>query len=241
MDAVVSKDHKIIISHEPFMSHEIATQPNGRPILKENEMNHNVYQLTSEELKKYDTGTKFFEKFPDQQKLATYKPTLEEVVSAVNEKLKELGRASINYNIEIKRRTEWDYVHHPPYQEFADLMIQTVKDLGIEPVSTIQCFDIETLKYINRRYPEIRLVFLVANAHTPAINISELGFVPTVYSPYYKLVDSLLVSYCDKLGMQLIPWTVNEQEDIVRMIDFGVTGIISDYPDRVISEINRRQ
>ena len=241
MDAVVSKDHKIIISHEPFMSHEIATQPNGRPILKENEMNHNVYQLTSEELKKYDTGTKFFEKFPDQQKLATYKPTLEEVVSAVNEKLKELGRASINYNIEIKRRTEWDFVHHPPYQEFADLMIQTVKDLGIEPVSTIQCFDIETLKYINRRYPEIRLVFLVANAHTPAINISELGFVPTVYSPYYKLVDSLLVSYCDKLGMQLIPWTVNEQEDIVRMIDFGVTGIISDYPDRVISEINRRQ
>ena len=241
MDAVVSKDHKIIISHEPFMSHEIATQPNGRPILKENEMNHNVYQLTSEELKKYDTGTKFFDKFPDQQKLATYKPTLEEVVSAVNEKLKELGRASINYNIEIKRRTEWDFVHHPPYQEFADLMIQTVKDLGIEPVSTIQCFDIETLKYINRRYPEIRLVFLVANAHTPAINISELGFVPTVYSPYYKLVDSLLVSYCDKLGMQLIPWTVNEQEDIVRMIDFGVTGIISDYPDRVISEINRRQ
>jgi len=241
MDAVVSKDNKIIISHEPFMSHEIATQPDGSPVLKEQELSLNVYKLTAEELKSYDTGSKFFEKFPDQQKLPTYKPTLEEVVSAVNSKLKELDRASINYNIEIKRRTEWDFVHHPPYQEFADLMIKTVKELGIESVSTIQCFDIETLKYIQRRYPEIRLVFLVANENNPSINISQLGFVPTVYSPYYKLVDSLLVDYCKKLEMQLIPWTVNEPEDITKMVDLGVTGIISDYPDRVISELNRRQ
>jgi len=239
MDAVVSAEEEIIISHEPFMSHEIALQPNGSEILELDQLNHNIYKLTYNQIKLYDTGSKLFDRFPDQNKMVTHKPTLQDVVTQVNKKLQALGRSSVNYNIEIKRRTEWDFVHHPPFQEFADLMIKSIKSLGIEQYSTVQCFDIETLRYIHRKYPEIKLVFLVSNKLTPQVNIAELGFLPHVYSPYYKLVNTQLVKYCNDLNMKIIPWTVNDNDDINKMISLGVSGIISDYPDRVMKILNK--
>jgi glycerophosphoryl diester phosphodiesterase len=35
------------------------------------------------------------------------------------------------------------------------------------------------------------------------------------------------------LGLEVIPWTVNETVDMVRLIEIGVHGIITDYPDRL--------
>jgi glycerophosphoryl diester phosphodiesterase len=35
-------------------------------------------------------------------------------------------------------------------------------------------------------------------------------------------------------------WTVNDPKDIQRMIQMGVDGIISDYPDRVIAALEAR-
>lgn len=234
MDAVVSKDGRIIISHEPYMSHEICFTSDGRPISEKDQKKHNIYQLNYEQIRKYDSGSKYIDRFPDQEKLRTHKPSLKDVVIAVNSKLASLDRKSINYNIEIKRRTEWDNSFHPPYQEFADLLIKEVIELGILAVTTVQCFDTETLRYINRKYPYVRLVFLVDNKHSTAYNFSQLGFIPTIYSPNYLLVNEELVHYCKKSGILLIPWTVNEDKDILNMITLGVDGIISDYPDRVI-------
>jgi len=171
--------------------------------------------------------------------MKTHKPSLADVVAAVNEKLSDLGKSSINYNIEIKRKIEWDHSHHPPFQEFADILIREIYALGIADVSTVQCFDIETLKYLHRKYPDVTLVLLIANQHTPQANIADLGFVPEVYSPYFKLVDAALVSYCRKHSMKLIPWTVNENSEIEKMVTLGVDGIISDYPDRVIKIVSQ--
>ncbi|RME36646.1 MAG: glycerophosphodiester phosphodiesterase, partial [Deltaproteobacteria bacterium] len=59
-----------------------------------------------------------------------------------------------------------------------------------------------------------------------------LGFTPEIYSPYYRLVTAQTVRACRELGMRLIPWTVNEPEDMCALIRLGVDGIITDYPDR---------
>lgn len=228
-DVVISKDLKVIVSHEPFFNHEITTLPNGAFFTKKDEEEHNVFELDYAEIKLYDTGSKYFSKFPFQNKIKTYKPSLEDVVNEVNKRT-----TSINYNIEIKRRVEWDGIFHPDFKKFADLVVAEINVLGIMERTTVQCFDIQTLKYIHESYPKVRLVYLAANENSVEKNIELLGFMPFVYSPYFKMINNETVSYCKKNNLQLIPWTVNEEEDIKKQIEIGVDGIISDYPDRII-------
>ena len=236
MDAVVSKEGLTIISHEPFMSHEISMTPDGRYISGKDEEKHNIYKMSYDEIKTYDTGSRSHPRFLDQLKLSTHKPSLIDMAKAVKRKLVEKGLLSINYNIEIKRKPKWDITeHHPDLKTFADIVIRDIIQAGIMPTTTVQCFDVPTLQYIHETYPEVKTVYLVENENTPDQNLDLLGFMPTVYSPDFKLVDEALVLLCKHNRMKLIPWTVNELTDIEHMIALKVDGIISDYPNRVIN------
>jgi len=228
-DAVISKDLEVIISHEPYMSSSICLMPNGDDISKGNDLAQNIYTLNYEEIKSYDCGSKYYDKYPSQKKIPIHKPSLSDVVIAA-----EQANPKILYNIEIKRKVEWDNIYHPEYKQFADLVVNKINELGIQDRTTVQCFDIPTLQYIHKKYPDNALVFLIDNVIAPKANIDKLGFLPEVYSPNFKLVDELLVKFCKKFEMKLIPWTVNEENDIRKMIALGVHGIISDYPDRVL-------
>lgn len=235
-DVVVSKDLKVILSHEPFMSHHIATAPNGDEITTANEKSHNIFELTYEEIKSYDVGTKYYERFATQEKIKVHKPSLIDVVAAT-----DILDPKMFFNIEIKRRTEWDLEHHPDYQTFADIVINTIFDLKMDNRSTIQCFDIATLQYIRRIYPSIKLVYLTDNKLEPSQNMIDLGFYPEVYSPDFKLVDTNLIAFCKRYNMKLIPWTVNEISDMQELIDLGVDGIISDYPNLLIDLLTQQK
>ena len=236
-DVVISKDNQVIVSHEPFMSHEICKTPDGNTYDSSDELKHNLYQLTYDEIKNYDCGSLFFEKFPDQKKLNTHKPSLKDVVEAVNEKLENIGRASIFYNIEIKRKEKWDNEFHPEFHEFADLVIDEIESLGIMDFTTVQCFDVPTLQYMHEKYPHVKLVYLVYNNNGIQKNLEILGFSPTVYSPYHGLIKAGTAEFCKERDILLIPWTVNEVEDMTNLIEKGVDGIITDYPDRLIELI----
>lgn len=235
MDAVVSKDGLAIISHEPFMSHEISKTPQGELVIAGAEKNHNISKLTYEEIKRYDCGSKVHPRFPFQKKLSVFKPSLLDMADSVLEAEADLERDPVRFNIEIKRRPEWDFTHHPPYQEFADIIIADIYKAGIMERTTVQCFDVSTLQYLHRKYADVRLVYLVENDNPPMRNMEILGFSPAIYSPDYSLVNESLVTFCKKNNMKLIPWTVNEKQNIKRIIELGVTGIISDYPDVVLN------
>lgn len=231
LDVVISADNKVIVSHEPFMSHEICLDPEGNEILKEEEHEHNIFKLDYADIKSYDCGSKFVDRFPNQEKLKTHKPSLSDMVTRI-EQLSD----SHYYNIEIKRRPVWDNDFHPGYKEFADLVIQEIMDLGIMERTTVQCFDVQSLQYIHESYPDVILVYLIQNMNSINENLDILGFVPEIYSPYYKLIKSETVKVCKEKSMRLIPWTVNDPDDMKSMIEMGVDGIISDYPD-ILKEI----
>ncbi|HEY0355322.1 MAG TPA: glycerophosphodiester phosphodiesterase family protein, partial [Flavisolibacter sp.] len=57
------------------------------------------------------------------------------------------------------------------------------------------------------------------------------GFIPNVYSPHFSLVTAELIKNCRQKNIKVIPWTVNNVEEMKRLIGLGVDGIISDYPD----------
>jgi glycerophosphoryl diester phosphodiesterase len=61
--------------------------------------------------------------------------------------------------------------------------------------------------------------------------LQSLGFTPTVYSPHHSLVTEEVVKSCHRKGVKVIPWTVNEREEMEKLVALGVDGIITDYPD----------
>jgi glycerophosphoryl diester phosphodiesterase len=63
-------------------------------------------------------------------------------------------------------------------------------------------------------------------------NLKSLGFTPSVYSPYFKLLTREKVDYLHKLKVRVIPWTVNEITDMKKLLEWKVDGFITDYPDR---------
>ncbi len=241
LDVVVNKYNDVIVSHEPFFNHEISTGPNGEIITEENEKQYNMYEMSVEEIQSFDVGTKVHPRFATQKKVKTIKPTLKEMVSAVETYVKEENYALPEYNIEIKRVKKNDGIFHPEMRIFADAVCNEIKNLGITKRSTVQCFDIETLQYVYSKYPEFRLVLLIENSESFRQNILDLGFDPWAYSPYFKLVSNDLVEFGKEENIKIIPWTVNDEKDILEMLEKGVDGIISDYPDRVVELIQAFQ
>ena len=109
----------------------------------------------------------------------------------------------------------------------------------------IQSFDIRVLKYWHTKHPDVRLALLIENLKTINENLTELGFVPDVYSPEFHLLDKNEIIFLHgkiptrevKTGkkqtkLRVIPWTVNEEIDMKELKEMNVDGIITDYPDR---------
>ena len=239
MDVVISKDKKVVVSHEPYFAHEISTAPDGTTITEGNEKQHNIYQLTYDEIKRYDVGLKEHRGFPSQKKIPAYKPLLSQVLKESEAYVDRTGLKKPHYNIEIKRKPEEDSEFHPPVDEFTKLVVQEVYALDISERVIIQSFDMESLQYVKQIAPDLRTALLIENDNAFRQNIMELGYTPDIYSPDFKLVSSDLVMACKDQGVLLIPWTVNEKDDMLRMIQLQVDGIITDYPEELIELIDQ--
>ena len=233
MDAAIAKDGKVIISHEPWFSHEISTTPDGEAIVDEAEKNHLIAQMTTEELQQYDVGLRGNQRFPEQKKMAIHKPTLEEVVDAVNKYCAENNQTLPFYNIEIKSRPEWDGKLAPKPEQFASILLKEIKRLGIYDKACIQSFDTRSLLAVNKLDKKITTAYLIENINPFSENMEKLDFVPSIYSPYFQLVTDTLVQQVHAKGMDLIPWTINEVGDMKRLKALGIDGIITDYPNLV--------
>lgn len=233
MDVVISADGQVIVSHEPFFNHEISTSYFGTPITEENEKQFNIYEMLTSTVQRFDVGLKPHPRFPEQLKIKAHKPLLDEVVSAV----KKAGFDPY-YNIEIKRIKSQDDIFHPNGNSFTKRVIEKIEGLGIENKTTIQSFDHECLEYAHSLNPSLKIVILVEDDNSLEYHLKQISFLPYAYSPDFHLITKELVAACHKKNIKIIPWTVNEISDINKMIELGVDGIISDYPDRVIKIVH---
>jgi glycerophosphoryl diester phosphodiesterase len=118
---------------------------------------------------------------------------------------------------------------------------------------TIQSFDWRTLQLVQRRAPGMPTVYLTlqrGSGQTVALDKATnwtAGFSPAdhggslprtikaaggaIWSPYFGDVTAELIAEAHALGLLVVVWTVNKPEDMARMIELGVDGIISDRPD----------
>lgn len=228
MDVVISADKQVVVSHEPFFNTEIChfefTYEAGGSSA------NNMYRFSYDEISKIDCGSKENPNFPNQKKMTVSKPLLKEVIAEAEKHAVKTGRDSPFYNIEIKSTPEWEKHYHPVIEEYSDLLLAACKQGGIMDRLTVQCFDKRPLRYLRSKYPGLSLSLLVEDSISLQEHLELLGFVPTIYSCHYPLVDESVVDFCTEKNMLLIPWTVNEEKDIRALLKLGVDGIISDYP-----------
>ena len=206
------------------------------------------------EVKKYDVGqirpgSAYAAQFPDQRAVpGTAIPTLTEVLQLV----RKSGDRHVRLNIE----TKIDPNHPdelPDPERFVALLLGLLEAEKFSDRVMVQSFDWRTLQLVQKLAPAIPTVYLTlqrGKAPTVALDKASVwtaGFNPAehgnslprtikaaggaIWSPYFGDVDRALISESHDLGLLVVVWTVNKPEDIARMIDVGVDGIISDRPD----------
>ncbi|WP_046312447.1 glycerophosphodiester phosphodiesterase [Pontibacter korlensis] len=231
MDAHISQDGQVLLSHDPFINPEHELLPSGAEIPAADAKKYVLYQMPYSQIRTFDVGSKYYSKFPEQQLMKAYKPLLSEVIDSAQAYIKEKGLAQVFYNIETKSKPSGDGIYHPAPEEFIDKLVAVIDEKGIRPYVIIQSFDPRTLKVLHQKHPDIKTALLVENLKGLEKNLEQLGFTPTIYSPYFKLVTPSLIKATHEQGMKLVPWTVNDLKEMQRLKQLGVDGIISDYPN----------
>ncbi len=231
LDVVISKDKKVVVSHEPWMSAEICLDRQGKLIEESEQRNLNLYEMDYGEIRQFNCGSLMHNRFPSQGKVQTHKPLLSEVFSTVLDKANDENKPIPNFNIEIKSDPAGDNLYHPEPDEFSDLVYNLVSEYDLWEKVNIQSFDLRVLQYYNQTYPEVRLALLIESEPDWWSNVDSLGFNPEIYSCHYSLLTEEIVGDLQAAGMKVIPWTVNQREDMIRLMRWSVDGIITDYPN----------
>lgn len=233
MDASITQDGQVILSHEPFFNHEITTLPDGQYVAEQEERSLNIYRMTYAQTLGYDVGLKPHPRFPQQQKMKATKPTLAAVFDSVAQYMQQAKRPYPFFNIETKCLPATDHIFHPAPTAFVDAIMKVVMEKDMEQYVIIQSFDFRSLEYLHKNYPNIKTAMLIEDTDKLPFEgqLKKLSFIPSIYSPHYSLVTPELAQQCHQRNMLLIPWTVNDKKEIERLRQLGTDGVITDYPD----------
>ena len=236
LDVGVTRDGVVVIHHDRRLNPDIARGPDGNWIASPGPA---IHSLTYAELRRYDVGrirpgSDYAKQFASQKPLdGTRIPRLSELFELVK------GTA-VRFNIETKLSSEAPEETLAP-EPFARALLAEVRKAGVEARTTIQSFDFRTLAIVQRDAPGIRTSYLTSRQKGEAVPRMVREAKGAIWSPNFRDLEPRALSVARELGLQVIPWTVNEPADIARVLELKVDGIISDYPDRVREALKARR
>ncbi|WP_410220850.1 glycerophosphodiester phosphodiesterase family protein [Pedobacter sp.] len=231
MDTHITKDGKVVVSHDDYLSPSFMRLPDGKDIPAKDAKKYAILNMTYDYLKTFDNGSKPNKDFPQQKKIKTYIPLLADLIDSVQHDIKINNRKQYFYNIETKSTEKGDDITNPKPEVFVKLLMDVIESKNIIPYVVIQSFDKRTIQIIHKKYPKVRTSYLVSNKKTYEENMADLGFKPFILSPNSNMVDAELIKKAHADGVKVIPWTVNTKEEIEKLRNLKVDGIISDYPN----------
>ena len=233
LDVGVTRDGVVVVHHDRRLNPDVARGPDGQWVKWPTPT---IHSLAFAELERYDVGrlrpgSEYAAHFPHQQPVdGTRVPRLSDVF--------ELGkRTAVRFNIEVKVLPSHPDETLPP-EPFAQAVVAEVRKGAMQKRSTIQSFDWRAVKGVEREAPEIATAYL-AEARDAEVAKAHAAGAKT-WSPDFRALTKDKLERAHAAGMRVVVWTVNEPHDIARLIEWGVDGIISDYPDRVLQEAKRR-
>jgi glycerophosphoryl diester phosphodiesterase len=232
VDIQISRDKKVMVAHDAHINRQISLLPDGGEIPEADARKYILHQMPYDSIRKFDVGSKDHPDFPQQKKIETYIPLFGELIDSVEQYITEKEISPVIYNIEIKANVKEDGNFQPAPEELIRLVMDVVKSKHIENRFYIQSFDIRQIQEVHKNYPGVVTGFLTSNKELSLEdNLKNIGFVPQIYSPQYKLATATLIEQAHEKGMKFVPWTVNTIEDMKALREMGVDGIITDYPN----------
>ena len=237
-DLQLSGDGKVVVSHDNYFHPRYSTRPDGT-LIQADDPKEYLYTMPYDSIVKYDVGLRPVDRWPGQVKIAETKPLAGDLIDFAEAYAREKGLKPMGYNIEIKswpgdgEGTLW-----PDYKTFCDVCVPELLSRNLGDRLIVQSFDVRALEYMHEKWPDLILSYLTDEDETDIEQIlGNLSFKPQWWSPNYKVVTPENVAYCHKLGIGVVPWTVDDPADMKRMVDCGAEAIISNYPDRLIEVV----
>ena len=254
-DLAMTREGVLVVHHDEWLNPDITRSADGTFLTARGPA---IYSLTLDEVRRFDVGrlkpgTAYAKRFSGQRPLdGTRIPTLAEVFDLVARE----GAGQTRFNIETKI-TPTSGADVPLPDVFAEAVARAITERGLTARATVQSFDWRTLVALRSIAPDIERVCLTSEARdddtiqrgkpgpspwTAGLDIDDYGgSTPRlvaaagcqVWSPSFRDLDAQAITDAKAANVKVIPWTVNERDDMARVIDLGVDGIISDYPDRL--------
>lgn len=176
-----------------------------------------VVDYTLKELKKFDAGSWFAPNFSGDKI-----PTLKEVL--------ELAKGRVLVNIEIKNPTHGKY----EITELAEQALVEVKKAGMIRHVIFSSFNPASLEWIQKKEPRVWVALLF---HRPWNSITEVtgGKDYSVLNLRNIHLTKQKTRRIHEEGIKVNVYTVNSEEELGQFVNWGVNGLITNYPDRLIS------
>jgi glycerophosphoryl diester phosphodiesterase len=119
-------------------------------------------------------------------------------------------------------------------------VVEAIRAARVADRAAVRSFDHRAVRALRRLEPRVAGAVLIAEA-APIAPQDLAGLADaTTYCPDYRFLDSAQVRLCHTEGVRVIPWTVNDETDWLRLLGWGVDGITTDYPDRLAELLRRR-
>lgn len=222
MDLQTTSDGALVILHD----REVDRTTNGKGA---------VDSFTLSDLKKLDAG---FRWSPDNSSSYPLRnkgimvPTLTEVLKAFPD---------TRINIEIKSSQ---------VNTIQDLC-RTIRDNGMSEKVMVACFDAGKLGEFRSICPEVATsagaseaaMFYwlqwahLESAYSPSAQALQ---IPEAYGDY-RIATRRFIDGAHARNMRVHVWTVNDIESMQRLIDLGVDGIMTDYPERLVKILKKQR
>jgi glycerophosphoryl diester phosphodiesterase len=252
-DVALTRDGRLVIAHDPLLNPDLARGADGRWL---DGPGPAIRTLTLAEVQAYDVGrlrpgSRYAGQWPEQTAADGERmPALEALFALV----KAQGR-SVRLNIETKIRPDRPE-ETADAALFARAVVEAVQAAGLSGQVTIQSFDWRTLRIARQLAPGIETACLTIetertdnvrgldgkpSAWTAGLDLAAHGgSVPrlvqaagcSTWSPFWRNVTAERVGEAQAAGLRTVPWTVNDPAVMAQLIDLGVDGLITDYPDR---------
>ena len=229
-DIAVTSDEQLILFHDDSLQRTT----NVAKVFPKRQ--HQVFtQFTLAEIRLLDLGSHFIEHDPfgeinkgsiSQETLASFKdekiPTLEEALIFTREKQWKV-------NLELKKLPE-NFKDFPITQRALEL----IRTIGIDPGRLIiSSFNHPWLRQVETLEPSIEIQALIGYSESEPLDWGNFSF--PVYNARGTLIDEEQIGRVKNKGKSINLFTVNEQDEIIRFVNAGVDGLITDYPQRIAS------